>query len=485
MSAQTNRQMTTVAMLVAIFLVAIDVTVVGTAMPQIARDLQGLSLYSWVFAIYTLTASVTTPIYGKLADLFGRKVVFSVGVVLFVLGSVLSGMAQSMTELVWFRAFQGIGAGAVLPITFTIIGDLYTGEERARMQGLFSSVWGVAGLLGPLVGGLFVDHISWRWIFYINVPVGGAALVLVALFLHERFERQAKRIDYWGALTFTVGVSSLLYALLNGGTTYPWGSAAIFGLFALAAASLALFFWIESKAPQPMLPLELFRLRVIAVSNLISFLVSFVLIGVNVYLPMWIQTVLHHSATNSGLTLMPLSFAWPLGSTLAGRYMYRIGAKPTVLIGTALVAAGSAWTLAVQLGSPYWYLTGLMVVIGLGMGYATTPTTVLIQSAVGWNLRGAATASNTFVRSLGQTVGVAAYGSLFNVLALNAAQGRLTDNSPAAIQAIAHAIHMIFGVMLVAALLGIAATFLLPSQREFADKPAATPPSAETAKQSR
>src|SRR5579875_3778255 len=216
--------MVTVAMLVAVFLVAIDVTVVSTAMPHIVRELHGLSLYSWVFAIYTLTTSVTTPIYGKLADLFGRKVIFSIGVVLFVLGSVLSGMSQTMEQLIWFRAFQGIGAGAVMPITFTIISDIFPGEQRARMQGVFSGVWGIAGLLGPLVGGMFVDHFSWRWIFYINVPVGAISLILVFMFLHESFERKSKKIDYWGALVFTAAISSLLYALLNGGTTYPWGS---------------------------------------------------------------------------------------------------------------------------------------------------------------------------------------------------------------------------------------------------------------------
>src|SRR5579875_43960 len=364
--------MVTVAMLVAVFLVAIDVTVVSTAMPHIVRELHGLSLYSWMFAIYTLTTSVTTPIYGKLADLFGRRIIFTIGVVLFVLGSVLSGASQSMTELVWFRAFQGIGAGAVMPITFTIIGDLYPGEQRARMQGVFSGVWGIAGLLGPLVGGLFVDHVSWRWIFYINVPVGAVSLILVWMYLHEKFERKSKKIDYFGAVVFTAAVSALLYALLNGGSKYAWGSSTIILLFVGAVIGIALFIWIEAKVEEPMLPLTLFKIPVITVSNIIGFLSSFVLIGVNVYLPMWIQSILNHSATNSGLTLMPMSLAWPLGSTLAGRYMYRIGSKLTALIGAILIIAGAAWTLAITLDSPYWYFVGLMVVLGLGMGYAVT-----------------------------------------------------------------------------------------------------------------
>lgn len=495
MSHQTNRGMVTVAMMVATFLTAIDVTVVSTAMPHIVRELQGLSLYSWVFAIYTLTTSVTTPIFGKLADLFGRKVIFSIGVVLFVLGSVLSGMSQTMQQLIWFRAFQGIGAGAVMPVTFTIIGDIYPGEQRARMQGVFSGVWGIAGLLGPLVGGMFVDHFSWRWIFYINVPVGAISLVLVSMFLHETFERKSKKIDYWGALVFTAAISSLLYALLNGGTTYPWGSSTIISLFVIAVVGILLFLWIEAKVEEPMLPLSLFRNPVIAVSNIIGFLVSFVLIGVNVYLPMWIQTILNHSATSSGLTLMPMSFAWPLASTFAGRYMYKIGSKKTALIGVILVSLGCAWTLAIGLNSPYWYFVGLMIVLGFGMGYAVTPTTVLIQSAVGWQMRGAATASNSLVRSLGQTIGITILGSMFNTSVANYAKvhmpagaggnaGNISNflqsgggssggmaSLPSAMrefidQMFAHAIHQIFIVMFIIAVASFAATLFLPSHQK-------------------
>ncbi len=413
----TDRKMVTIAMLVAILLVAIDVTVVSTAMPQIVSDLSGLKLISWVFAIYTLTTSVTTPIYGKLADLFGRKKVFITGVILFVLGSMLSGAAQTMTQLIWFRAFQGIGAGAVMPLTFTIIGDLYPGEQRAKMQGVFSSVWGIAGLLGPLVGGFFVDQISWRWIFYINLPVGLVSLVLIMFFFHETVElKKDRKIDYLGALTFTIGISTLLYALLNAGPgqMYAWNSMPIYTMLAVSVIFLVLFGYIESKVKEPMLPPSLFRIPVILVSNLIGFLASAVLIGVNVYLPMWIQTILGHSATSSGLTLMPMSIAWPLGATFAGRYMYKIGSKFTAILGSVLIALGGTWLLAVELDSPYWYFVGIMCVIGLGMGYAMTPTTVLVQSAVGWQMRGAATASNSFTRSIGQTVGIAVFGTIFN-----------------------------------------------------------------------
>jgi EmrB/QacA subfamily drug resistance transporter len=484
----TNRKMVTVAMLVAILLVAIDVTVVSTAMPRIVSDLSGLKLISWVFAIYTLTTSVTTPIYGKLADLFGRKKIFITGVILFVVGSMLSGAAQTMTQLIWFRAFQGIGAGAVMPLTFTIIGDLYPGEQRAKMQGVFSSVWGIAGLLGPLVGGFFVDQISWRWIFYINLPVGLVSLVLITVFFHETVElKKDRKIDYLGAITFTIGISTLLYALLNAGPgqKYAWDSTAIYILFAVAVIFIVLFGYIETKVKEPMLPPSLFKIPVILVSNLIGFLASSVLIGVNVYLPMWIQTILGHSATSSGLTLMPMSIAWPLGATFAGRYMYKMGSKLTAILGAVLIALGGTWLLAVELDSPYWYFVGIMIVIGLGMGYATTPTTVLVQSAVGWQMRGAATASNTFTRSIGQTVGVAVFGTIFNNSLItfgkehasgggnisNVLSSEAINKLPANVitmihEALAHGMHLVFILVFFIGVANLITTFFLPSHKK-------------------
>ena len=452
MEKTTQRKMVTLAMLVSILLVALDTTIITTAMPHIVNQLSGLNLLSWVFAIYLLTSSVTTPIYGKLADLFGRKPVFIFGVALFVIGSMVSGMAQTMHQLIIFRGFQGLGAGAVLPLTFTIIADLYPGEERARMQGVFSSVWGVAGLLGPLVGGLFVDHISWRWIFYINVPVGIIAIFLVFSFLHETaLEKTKKSIDYLGTALFTISMGSLLFALISGGQFYAWSSVEIISLFIVASVFLLAFLIVETKAKEPMLPLSLFKIPVIAVSNAVGFVASGVLIGVNVYLPVWIQSLLGHSATSSGLTLMPMSFAWPLASTLAGRFMYRIGSKTTAVFGAVMIMAGSAWLLLINPGSPYWYLVGIMVVIGFGMGCSFTPLTVLVQSAVGWNLRGAATASNTFSRSLGQTVGIAALGTVFN----NTLNQR----------GMAQGLHTVFILVFATSVITLLISALLPSHR--------------------
>jgi len=452
MEKTTQRKMVTIAMLVSILLVAIDTTIVTTAMPHIVQQLSGLNLLSWVFAIYLLTSSVTAPIYGKLADLFGRKSIFIFGISLFVIGSMVSGMAQTMYQLILFRGFQGLGAGAVLPLTFTIIADLYAGEERAKMQGVFSSVWGVAGLLGPLVGGLFVDHISWRWIFYINVPIGIVAIFLVLSFLHEtKLEKTKKTIDYWGAALFTISMGSLLFALISGGQLYAWNSIEIISLFIVAIVFLVSFIFVENKAKEPMLPLSLFKIPVIAVSNAVGFVASGVLIGVNVYLPVWIQTLLGHSATSSGLTLMPMSFAWPLASTLAGRFMYKIGSKTTAVFGAVLIMADSAWLLLVNTGSTYWYFVGVMIVIGFGMGCSFTPLTVLVQSAVGWNLRGAATASNTFSRSLGQTMGVAVLGTVFNN----------TMNQ----KGMAQGLHVVFILVFAISLVTLLISTLLPSHR--------------------
>ncbi|MBX5436013.1 MAG: MFS transporter [Alicyclobacillaceae bacterium] len=414
MAQATNRRSVTVAVMVATFLTAMDSTVVSTAMPTIVSDLGGLGSFSWVFAVYLLTTAVTTPIWGKLADLFGRKLAFTAGTAVFLAGSVLSGFSHSMGQLILFRALQGIGAGAVMPITLTIIGDIYTFEERARVQGLFSGVWGISGILGPLIGGFFVDWLSWRWIFYINVPIGLASMLLVWVFLHESFMRQRKHIDYAGAITFTVGISALLYALLSGGSQYRWNSGVIFALFAVALVALVVFVALEARSPEPMVPLRLFTRRVISVSNGATFLASAILIGVSAYLPLWIQGILGHAATSAGLTLAPLSIGWPVGATVGGRLMLRIDPKVTSLAGMVAVVVGTMWLAVAHVGTPQWVFVAIMLIIGFGFGFSMTAFMVVIQSVVGWNMRGAATASNQFVRALGQTVGVAAFGTWFN-----------------------------------------------------------------------
>jgi EmrB/QacA subfamily drug resistance transporter len=462
MAKQTNRKIVTIGLLAALFVGALDATVVSTAMPRIVTELNGLSLISWVFSVYTLTMCVATPIFGKLADLFGRRAVFAFGLGLFVIGSILCGSAATMPQLIWYRALQGIGAGALTPVTFTIIGDLYPGEQRGKVQGLFASVWSVAGLLGPLVGGYFVDALSWRGIFYMNLPVGIIAFILVFGFLREHFEKKAKSIDYLGAVTFSIAITSLLFALLSGGVTYAWDSAVILALFAVAVVFLGLFLWIESRAKEPMLPLSMLRSRSLAVPYSMSFLGFCVTSGVSIYASMWIQTLLGHSATNSGLTLMPMSIAWPIAANLSGRYMFKLGAKAFLTVGAFIVVVGAVWLATMQISSPYWYFIFILIIIGFGMGCTTTPNMVTIQNSVGWQMRGVATATNSFMNTFGQTVGIAVFGTLFN--------SAMTDKSPAQL---AHGMHLVFVAILIFAVVNFLVTGLLPAAKRAPEQQAA------------
>ncbi|MFD2371190.1 MDR family MFS transporter [Brevibacillus sp. GCM10020057] len=404
----------TVALMIATFLSAIEATIVSTAMPTIVNKLGGLELISWVYAVYLLTSAVTTPIFGKIADLFGRKNVFLWGCALFLVGSMLCGLSQSMEQLILFRAIQGIGAGAVVPITFTIIGDIFTFEERARVQGLFASIWGIAGIFGPLVGGFFVDYVSWHWIFFINVPFGLLSVWLIVKNLHEKLEKRERKIDYGGAVTFTIGTTALLYALLTGGNEYAWNSPVIYSLLIVTVVFLVVFFAIQRRHPEPMLPIQLFHIREVSVPNLISFLASAILIGITAYLPLWIQGVLQKGAIYSGLILMPMSIGWPIGATLGGRLLVRYGARPISLLGILFLVLGTFCLSLITMTTPPWLIFGIVFVLGLGFGLSITIFTIVVQSAVDWNLRGVATSSNTFVRTLGQTLGVSVMGTFLN-----------------------------------------------------------------------
>ncbi|TVY02968.1 MDR family MFS transporter [Cohnella terricola] len=453
---KTNRAFVTVGLLTALFIGALDSTVVTTATTSIANDLNGLSLISWIFSIYTLTMCVTTPIFGKLADLFGRKSIFTIGLVLFLVGSVLCGAAQSMTELIWFRAIQGIGAGALTPVTFTIIGDLYTGEQRGKVQGVLSSMWSIAGLIGPFVGGYFVDTISWRWIFFINAPISVISFVLVFGFLHERFAKVSKSsIDYIGALTFTISISSLLLALLTGGETYAWNSPFILSMFAVAAVFLIVFLRVEVSVKEPMLPLALLRDRRLSVPYVLGFFGFCIVAGVTIYIPLWVQNVMEFSATTSGLMLMPMSLAWPLASNLSGRYMFRIGSKKFMMLGTVLVLGGAAWLATLNTGSTSWHVIGAVVLVGFGMGCISTPAIVTIQNSVAGNMRGVATSTNSLMGTLGQTVAVAVFGMLFNSV--------VVENTPTQM---ADGMHMIFILMIAIAIVKIGVVNWLPSSKK-------------------
>jgi EmrB/QacA subfamily drug resistance transporter len=401
-----------VALMLGTALAALDTTVVGTAMPTIIGKLGGVSLYSWVFSAYLLTSTTTVPVYGKLADLYGRKPVFLVGVAIFLAGSVLCGLAQSMVQLVVFRAIQGIGAGAVLPVTMTIIGDLFSIEQRARLQGFFSGVWGVSSIVGPALGGLITDHVGWRWVFYVNLPVGLLSAVLIILLLHERVEHRRRQIDYLGSATLTAGVTALLLGLLQGGDGWAWSSPESFVTFGAAALLLAVFLRTEARAPEPVLPLALFKNRIIAVASVAGALSGAAMFGVTSFVPLFVQGVEGGTATDAGTVVAPMSMGWPAGSIIAGRLILRFGYRLATLIGGACLLLGGLLLIFVDEGTPRALIIVLLLLVGLGLGFTSSAFVIAIQNAVPWSQRGVATATSQFFRTIGGSIGVAVLGAV-------------------------------------------------------------------------
>ncbi|MBA9088018.1 EmrB/QacA subfamily drug resistance transporter [Fontibacillus solani] len=402
-------------LLLSTFLAAIEGTVIGPAGPRIVGELGGVELLSWVFTAYLLTMAVATPIFGKISDLYGRKLVFVVGSILFLAGSVLSGLAQSMEQLILFRAIQGIGAGGLTPVTFTIIGDIYSIEERAKVQAWISSVWGISSLVGPLLGGYFVDSLNWRWVFGFNVPFGLLSLFFIMKYFKEDIEKRHVKIDIWGAVTFTVGVTALLFGLATGGGQFAWNSPILIGIMVVAVISLIVFIIVEKNAEEPLVPLKLFRIRDIAYSNLASLVASALLIGLTSYLPLWVQGVLGKNATMSGLVLAPMSISWLLGSVLGSRWIITKGSRYTSLIGMIIIALGAVGMAFMSEGMPIFILLIFNALYGIGFGFSFSVFTVIAQSSVGYDLRGASNALNTFVKSIGQTIGVTVFGTLINL----------------------------------------------------------------------
>lgn len=413
---QTNRPLTVVALLLGLFLAAMEMTVVSTAMPTAVGDLGGLHLYAWAFSAYMLTATITVPIYGKLADLKGRKPVMLVGIGLFLLGSMACGRAGSMAELVAFRAVQGLGAGAIQPMALTIVGDLFDVRERGKMQGLFGAVWGLAGLIGPLLGGAMVHWLSWRWVFYVNVPLGlGCAAVLQAAY-HEKVERHDHRLDLLGALLLSGTVLSLLAAASSRAT----------GAWALPAAlALALLFVVaERRAAEPLLPLDLLTHRVIGVASATGAFMGAAMISTVTFIPLYVQSVLGGTPTIAGAAIAPMAIGWPIASALSGRVLHRVGYRPLIRGGLAisfLAALGLA--LFLRPGTSAWVPRVLTALYGVGLGLANTPTVIAVQTSVPWNRRGVATASTMFFRTIGGTVAV---GVLGGVLAASLSGGPAT-----------------------------------------------------------
>jgi len=410
---KTNRPLTVVSLLLSLSMAAMEMTVVSTAMPTVVGDLGGIHLYSWVFTAYLLTSTVSVPLFGKLADLYGRKPVLLAGIGVFLLGSIASGLAGGIGTLIAFRALQGLGAGAMQPTTLTIVGDIYNLEERSRMQGVFGAVWGVAGLIGPLLGGIIVKYLSWRWVFFITVPAGIAAAALLIGALHENVERRRHSLDWAGAGLLTVGLTALLIGVHGGG-------AAAVGL-PVAALSLLVFLVAERRAPEPVLPLDLFRQRVIAVATVAGALVGAGMISMVTYVPLYVQAILGGSPTEAGSAITPMVIGWPIASAVSGRLLPRVGFRSLVRTGL-LISAVAAVALAALLrpGASIHVPQALSALYGVGLGLANTALLIAVQTSVEWRQRGVATASTMFARTIGGTLAVGVLGAVLSSALLRA-----------------------------------------------------------------
>ncbi|WP_270181698.1 MDR family MFS transporter [Alkalihalobacillus sp. CinArs1] len=411
---ETNRPLVLSAIVIGMFMAAIEGTIVSTAMPGIVSDLGGFSKFSWVFSSYLLMSAITVLLFGKLSDLFGRKPIYAFGVIVFLIGSILCGFAETMEALILFRLIQGIGAGAVQPIALTIVGDMYSMEERAKIQGYLASVWGISAIAGPALGGLFVTYIDWSWVFWMNIPLGILSLIGVLMLLHENISKEKKPVDYPGALVLLVSVSALMVLLIQGGTYWEWTSLPILGLIVLTMFGIGLFFFIETRAKEPIMPLGIWRDPLITLANSVTFTTGIILIGVSSFLPTFVQGVMERSPIVAGFTLTTMSIGWPIASTIAGKLVIKIGFRITSVLGgiSLLIGATIYMMMTPELG-PLFAGTGSFF-IGVGMGLTSTTFIVAIQSSVAWKQRGIATASNVFMRTLGSAVGAALLGGILN-----------------------------------------------------------------------
>ncbi|CAN5229140.1 MDR family MFS transporter [soil metagenome] len=402
------------AVMLGIGLVAIDATILATAVPAVVDDLGGFTQFPWLFSVYLLAQAISVPIYGKLADMVGRKPVMLTGIGLFVLGSVLCGLAWSMPALIAFRLLQGLGAGAVQPMGMTIVGDIYSVAERAKVQGYIASVWAIASVVGPAMGGLFVDYLSWRWIFFVNVPLGLAAAWVLWHKFDEKTVRGKHRIDYAGAALLTLGGTLLLLGLLEGGVMWSWDSSTSLVILVAAAALLVGFVAVERRASEPILPLWIFGVRVLNSANVSLLLVGVLMMGLSTYVPLYAQGVLGTSALTAGFALAAMTIGWPITASLAGRFYLTIGFRATMTMGASFVIAGCILLITVGAESSIWHLAAACFVIGMGLGFVASPAMIAAQSSVNWRQRGVVTGASMFSRSVGSAVGVAAFGAVAN-----------------------------------------------------------------------
>jgi EmrB/QacA subfamily drug resistance transporter len=441
------------ALMLSTGLVAIDSTIIATAVPSVVANLGGFAQFPWLFSTYLLAQAVSAPIYGKLADLYGRKPIMLLGVGLFLGGSVLCALAWSMPTLIAFRALQGLGAGAILPMAMTIASDIYSLAERGRVQGYLASVWGISAVVGPTLGGVFSEYVSWRWIFWINMPLCLVAAFVLLRNLREQVTRRSHTLDYAGAALLTVGCALLILGLLEGGVAWSWASLPGIAIPAAGLVLIAVFGLVERRAVEPILPLWVFRRRILVTCNLVSLGVGIVLIGLTSYMPTFVQGVLGFGPLIAGFALATLTIGWPLTASQAGRFYMRLGFRSTALIGVGIVIVGAVLTIPLGLGSSVVTVGIACFVIGAGLGLVAAPILIAAQSTAEWKERGVVTSTSAFSRSMGSAIGVALFGAI-----ANASLGP----GPATSAALARASHHVFLAVTGAAVLTGLAVVLFP-----------------------
>ncbi|MGH7394064.1 MAG: MDR family MFS transporter [Candidatus Methylomirabilales bacterium] len=482
-AVEARKGIVILAVCLGMLLAALDATVVGTAMPTVVASLGGLPLYAWVFSIYMLAATTSMPLFGKLSDLHGRRRLFLAAIGIFTAGSALCGAAASMPQLIAARAVQGLGAGGIFSLAQAIFGDLFSPVERGRMQGYLASVWGLSSIVGPLLGGLIVDALGWRWTFYVNIPVGAAAAAMIQRGLTGAFARGSRRpLDVPGALALTGAILALLLAALRFGETGTWRTPGTLLPLAISGLLSGTLLHLERRAPEPILPLHLFKSRAFSASILAAIFSGVGMFGAISFLPLFIQGVLGGSATIAGSVLTPMSLGWSSGSTLGGRLVNRTGYRTLALTGTTCMAGAYLHIAGLTEGSSIWGITGTVFVLGLGMGFVTVTTVVAVQNAVRREDLGIATTAPFFFRNIAATVGVAVMGAILTRRLGGATAGAMIGLEPAlalhAFEALrgtlADALAAAFSVGLAACLLGLAASALLPNTSPTRGAPAST-----------